>query len=166
MLLETAWVSIGWGQERAMHGVGSATGCMTVGRRLLLTVLVAGMFCVLAGAGTASAARAPQRALEQARGSMGTIAKHPHRKSVKSTASDAANRLAIAAFPQLWSNPTEVVAPSFGTLVFSETAKALSDMQRLGRSSVPGLTGPVVGILDADRRVVQGAIRAARGGSK
>jgi hypothetical protein len=94
------------------------------------------------------------------------IAKHAHSKSVKSTASDAANRLAIAAFPQLWSNPTEVVAPSFGTLVFSETAKALSDMQRLGRSSVPDLAGPVVGILDADRRVVQGAIRAARGGSK
>ena len=148
-----------------MHGAGSATGGMTVGRRLLLTVLLAGMFCVLA-AGTASAARAPQRALVQARGAMVTIAKHAHSKSVKSAATDAANRLAIAAFSQLWSNPTEVVAPSFGTLVFSETAKALSDMQRLARSSVPGLAGPVVGVLDADRRVVQGAIRAARGGSK
>jgi hypothetical protein len=94
------------------------------------------------------------------------IAKHAHSKSVKTAATDAANSLAIAAFPELWSNPFEVVAPSFGTLVFAETAKALSDIQRLGRSSVHALAGPVVQILDADRRVAQGAISAARGGNK
>ena len=148
-----------------MHGAGSATGGMTVGRRLLLTVLLAGMFCVLAGAGTASAA-APQRSLLQARGAMLAIAKHAHSHAAKASANDAATRLAIAAFSQLWSNPSEVVAPSFGTLVFAETARALTDIQGLSRSSVGGLSGPVALILSADRRVAQGAIAEARGGSK
>src|SRR6478672_3124772 len=107
MLARNRFVSIGWGQERAMHGAGSATGGMTVGRRLLLTVVLAGMFCVLA-AGAASAAT-PQRSLAQARSAMLTIAKHAHSHSVKSSANDAATGLAIAAFSQLWSNPGEVV---------------------------------------------------------
>jgi hypothetical protein len=138
---------------------------MTVGRRLTLALLLAGMFCVVAGAGTASAA-APQRSLVQARGAMLAIAKHTHNHSVKSSANDAATRLAIAAFSQLWSNPNEVVAPSFGTLMFAESARALTDIQRLARSSVGGLSGPVALILSADRRVAQGAIAAARGASK
>ena len=148
-----------------MHGAGSATGGMTVGRRLTLALLLAGMFCVLAGAGTASAA-APQRSLVQARGAMLAIAKHTHNHSVKSSANDAATRLAIAAFPQLWSNPNEVIAPSFGTLMFAESARALTDIQRLARSSVGGLSGPAALILSADRRVAQGAIAEARGASK
>ena len=148
-----------------MHGAGSATGGMTVGRRLTLTLLLAGMFCVLAGAGTASAAT-PQRSLAQARGAMLAIAKHTNSHAVKSSANDAATRLAIAAFSQLWSNPNEVVAPSLGTLVFAESARALTDIQRLARSSVGGLSGPVALILSADRRVAQGAIAEARGASK
>lgn len=148
-----------------MHGAGSATGGMTVGRRLTLALLLAGMLCVLAGAGTASAA-APQRSLVQARGAMLAIAKHTNNHSVKSSANDAATRLAIAAFSQLWSNPNEVVAPSLGTLMFAESARALTDIQRLARSSVGGLSGPVALILSANRRVAQGAIAEARGASK
>jgi hypothetical protein len=94
------------------------------------------------------------------------IAKHTHSHSVKASANDAATRLAIAAFSQLWSNPSEVVAPSFGTLVFAESARALTDIQRLSRSSVGGLSGPVTLIVSADRRAAQGAIAEARGASK
>jgi hypothetical protein len=138
---------------------------MRAGRRLWLALLLAGMIPALAFAGTASAA-APQRSLVQARSEMLAIAKQAHSHSIKSSANDAATRLAIATFSQLWSNPSEVVAPSFGTFVFAETAKALSDMQRLGSASVRGLAGPVVLTVDADRRVAEGAITAARGGSK
>ena len=137
---------------------------MRVGRRHWLALLLAGMLPALALAGTASAA-APQRALVQARGAMLAIAKHTHGHLLKTSANDAATRLGIAAFSQLWSSPSEVVAPSFGTLVFAETAKALSDIERLGRASVRGLAGPIVQTVDADRRVVAGAIAAARGGN-
>ncbi len=137
---------------------------MRVGRRHWLALLLAGMLPALASAGTASAA-APQRALVQARGAMLAIAKQTHSHFLKTSANDAATRLGIAAFSQLWSSPSEVVAPSFGTLVFAESARALSDMERLGRASVRGLAGPIVQTVDADRRVVKGAITAARGGS-
>jgi hypothetical protein len=137
---------------------------MRVGRRHWLALLLAGMLPALALAGTASAA-APQRALVQARGAMLAIAKHTHGHLLKTSANDAATRLGIAAFSQLWSSPSEVVAPSFGTLVFAETAKALSDIERLGRASVRGLAGPIVQTVDADRRVAAGAIAAARGGN-
>src|SRR6201996_9314522 len=121
---------------------------MKAGRRHWLALLLAGVLPALGFAGTASAA-APQRALGQARSAMLEIAKHTHSHSVKTGANDAAARLAVAAFSQLWSSPSEVVAPSFGTLVFAETARALSDMQRLGRASVQGLAGPVVQTVDA-----------------
>ena len=148
-----------------MHGAGSATGGMTVGRRLAIALLLAGMFCMLAGAGAASAAT-PQRSLALARSAMLAIAKHTQSHSVKSSANDAATRLAIAAFSQLWSSPSEVVAPSLGTLVFAESARALTDIQRLSRSSLGGLSGPVALILSADRAAARGAIAEARGGSK
>jgi Domain of unknown function (DUF929) len=151
-----------------MHVTGLRHGTMwrlTAGRRHWLALLLAMMLPALMFAATASAAP-PQRSLVQARSTMVAIAKHSNNHAVKAPATDAATRLAIAAFSQLWSNPSEVVAPSFGTLVFSETATALNDIQRLARSSVSGLSGPVALILSADRRVAQGAITQARGGSK
>jgi hypothetical protein len=138
---------------------------MRVGRRHWLALLLAGMLPALAFAGTASASP-PRRSIVQARGAMLAIAKHAHSHAVRTSANHAATRLAVAAFSQLWSSPNEVVAPSFGTLVFAETARALTDIQQLARSSVGGLSGPVALILTADRRVAQGAIAEARGGSK
>ena len=154
-----------------MHRTGvshGATWHTSAGRRGWLTLLLAGMLSMCAFAGTAAAAPTPtpQRALVQAEGAMVAIARHAHTHAVKTSANDAARRLSIAAFSQLWSNPSEVVAPSFGTLVFANTATALNDIQRLARSSVSGLAGPVALILSADRRVAQGAIAEARGASK
>ena len=97
---------------------------------------------------------------------MAAIAKHAKSHAVKTSANDAATRLAVAAFSQLWSNPSEVVAPALGSLVFSETATALNDIQRLAKSSVGGLSRPVALILSADRRAAQGAIAEAKAGNK
>jgi Domain of unknown function (DUF929) len=130
-----------------------------------LAPLLAGIVAVLAFAGTASAAP-PQQSLVQARGAMAAIARHAKSHAVKTSANDAATRLAVAGFSQLWSNPSEVVAPALGSLVFSETATALNDIQRLARSSVGGLSRPVALILSADRRAAQGAIAEAKGASK
>src|SRR6185312_14143433 len=156
---------IGWGQEGAMHRTefGHARTWLVRGRRLAL--LPVAILAVLAFAGTASAAT-PQRALIQARSAMVAVAHHVNGHKVKASANDAATRLAVASFSQLWSNPSEVVAPSFGTLVFTESAAAVNDIGRLARASVPGLAHPTALILSANRRVVQGVIADARGGSK
>jgi hypothetical protein len=145
---------------------GHATSWRMKGRRLAL--LPVGMLVALAFAGAASAAPTPtpKRALVQARGAMVAIARHANGQIVKAAANDAARRLAIASFSELWSNQSEVVAPSFGTLVFTEGASALNDIGGLARSSVPGLVRPTELILSADRRVVRGTIAEARGGSK
>ena len=151
-----------------MHrsGFGHARTWRVRGRSL--SPLPVAILAVLAFAGAASAATTPtpQRALVQARGAMVAIARHANGHNVKASANDAATRLAVASFSQLWSNPSEVVAPSFGTLVFAETASALNDIARLARSSVRGLVHPTALILSADRRVVQGVIAEARGGNK
>ncbi|MGZ4186023.1 MAG: DUF929 family protein [Solirubrobacteraceae bacterium] len=149
-----------------MQGTGISQGTMwrtRTRRHHRLALLLAGI-AVLAFAGSAIAAT-PQRSMVQAYGRMVTIVKHAHSHSVKTTATDAATRLAIAAFSQLWSSPSEVVAPSFGTLVFTNSAAALNDIQRLQRS-VHGLGATSSLIAGADRRVAQGAISAAQGGKK
>jgi hypothetical protein len=152
-----------------LTGVSHGATWRTRGRRRhWLALLLAGIVPVLMLAHPASAASAPapRLALVQARAAMVSIVHHAKSHAVKASATDAANKLAIAAFSQLWSSPSEVVAPSLGTLMFANTATALNDIQRLARSSVAGLAHPTALILSADRRVARGAIAEARGGSK
>jgi hypothetical protein len=137
-----------------------------VSGRLALLFAAVVTVCAFAAAASAASIPAPQRALVQARSAMAAVARHAHSHAVKTSANDASTRLAIAAFSQLWSSPSEVVAPSLGTLVFANTASALNDIQRLAKSSVPGLAHTTALILSADHRVTQGAIDEARGGSK
>lgn len=135
------------------------------GRRLCVTLLLAavlsGLLC--GAAASATAAPAPQRAIVQAFGAMRALAQHATSGSIRASATDAARRLALAAFPELWSNPREVVAPSYGTRMFMDSAAALTAIQRLQRASVPGLGPTVALVLAADRRVAQGMITEARG---
>jgi hypothetical protein len=150
-----------------MHGTVLHHGskwCVKGGLALLCAAVMS--LSALQGTAAAASTPAPQRALIQARTAMVALAGHAKGHAVKTAANDAATKLAVAAFSQLWSSPSEVVAPSFGTVVFADTAGALQDIQRLAKASVPGMARPTALILSADRRVAQGAIGEARGGSK
>jgi hypothetical protein len=131
--------------------------------RSVLAAMLCGLIC--AAAAPAASAATPRRSLTSAFGRVLAIAKHSN-GSTKQEAVKTATDLAVASFPELWSSPREVVAPSLGSEVFSHSAAALTGIARLERSGVSGLVPTAAQIVGADRAVAQLAITQAGGAGK
>lgn len=140
---------------------------VTTSRRWMARSVLAAMLCglVCAAAAPAASAATPRRSLINAFGRVLAIAKHS-KGSTKHEAVGAATDLAVASFPELWSTPREVVAPSLGSEVFKHSAAALTGIKRLERSGVAGLAPTITQIVGADRAVAQLEITQARGAGK
>jgi Domain of unknown function (DUF929) len=131
--------------------------------RSVLAVMLCGIVC--AAAAPAASAATPRRSLTSAFGHVLAIAKHS-KGSTKQEAVRTATDLAVASFPELWSSPREVVAPSLGSEVFTNSAAALRGIVRLRQSGVSGLGPTAAQIVVADRAVAALAITQAGGAGK
>jgi hypothetical protein len=125
-----------------------------------------GILCglMLGSAGAVATASAPRGALLQAQSRVHVLAGRASTSSARTAAADAVRHLALATFPELWINAREVDAPSYGTTVFTNSARALHDLQLLSRSVVPGAGAASKLIVGADRGLAAGAIGQAHGG--
>lgn len=126
------------------------------------------MFCavllvaVAAAGATAPAASVPRDALREALRDAHALA--PQASASAAPASAAVAALAQATAPTLWINGREADAPPYGRNVFSSSAEAVTDLQRLTGPSAPGRTAAVELILAGDRGLAADAIAAAHGG--
>jgi hypothetical protein len=122
--------------------------------RCALTVAVlSGVLCAPA----AAAAPAPRKALLQARARVASIERQAKKRSLHNLAADAGKRLADATFKDLWISDHEVDAPSYGTNVFLDTARAVTDLTGLRASARTSLDL----IVGADRRLAGRVISQA-----
>ena len=120
-------------------------------------------FCaVLFGsAATAAAAPAPRDALRQALRQVHALA--PQASASATPASAAVAALARATAPGLWINAREADAPPYGRNVFTASAAAVTNLQRV--AGLPARTTAVELILAADRDLAADAIAEGHGGS-
>ncbi len=126
--------------------------------------MAAALLCSLlfaAGAARAAVPAPPRTALFQVRSSIHIFAAQS-RASSDAGAAGAVRALTRATARSLWINAGEVVAPSYGTRVFTDSATAVTGLQQARHRSVRALAG----ILRADRDLATGAITRARGGDQ
>jgi hypothetical protein len=79
----------------------------------------------------------------------------------------AYRKLGAATAASLWVDPSDAVAPPYGRAVFSDTRRALLDLQPQLASSTPpsSITRAEALILAADRRLAENVIHQAAGGT-
>ena len=131
-------------------------------RSLALTALGVVVFLSAAAAATTGGTPPPRKALLEARARVHALARHASSSSVQHLAADAARQLAGATFNELWINASEIDAPTYGTNVFLDSARAVADLEALGPLSKPAMKL----ILGADRRLAAIVIGQAGGGNK
>ena len=121
------------------------------------------IFCaVLFGsAAAAAAAPAPRDALRQALRQAHALA--PQASASAEPASAAVAALARATAPGLWINAREADAPPYGRNVFTASAAAVTNLERV--AGLPARTTAVKLILAADRGLAADAIAEGHGGS-
>lgn len=132
----------------------------TSARRTALAVMI---FCAVAfgSAAAAAAAPAPRDALRQALRQAHALA--PQASASAEPASAAVAALARATAPGLWINAREADAPPYGRNVFTASAAAVTNLQRV--AGLPARTTAVKLILAADRGLAADAIAEEHGGS-
>ncbi len=143
------------------------TRVATSARRAVLATVIfsALLFGSAAAVDTAAAGAAvppPRDALRQALRDAHALA--PQASASAEPASAAVAALAQATAPALWINGREADAPPYGRNVFSSSAAAITDLDRLPGPPLPGGTTAVESILAGDRGLAADAIAAAHGG--
>ncbi len=135
-----------------------------LGRRRSLGVVLVGFCCVLlfGPAAAAAAVPPPRNVLVDVRSSVHALANQASSGSVKNLAADAVRELGRATAPTLWIDARDAVAPSYGTRVFTDSMAALTDLQRLAKSPVAGVSPAIDLIVEADHDLAAGAISQAR----
>jgi uncharacterized protein DUF929 len=136
-------------------------------RGSLRAALIGALFALILVPVARAAIPPPRNALVQARAGVDALARQASSSSGERLVADAARQLARAVVPTLWIDAHDAVAPAYGARVFADSVAALSDLQRVARSSespqsVSAITALVV---RADRDLAQGVIRQARGGN-
>ena len=123
------------------------------------------IFCaVLFGsAAAAAAAPAPRDALRRALRQAHALAPQASASASAEPASAAVAALARATAPGLWINAREANAPPYGRNVFTASAAAVTNLERV--AGLPARTTAVELILAADRGLAADAIAEGRGGS-
>jgi hypothetical protein len=119
-------------------------------RASVVAVLASASF---APAAEASTVPAPLLALHQARTALNGLP----------SGAGARQKLGAATAPSLWVDPSDIVAPPGGKVVFADTRRALIDLEpELGDSSPPAaVVQAETLILAADRRLAERAIQEA-----
>ena len=101
----------------------------------------------------------------KARSTVAALAHQTSSGSVQSVAAAAERALSRASAQPLWIDARHAAAPSYGDRVFSNSVAGLADLQRLGPSSLRGVTGAIRLVVGANRQLAVGAISQARGGN-
>ena len=114
----------------------------------------------------AKAAVAPLTGLGQARSELSALAGGAVPAAVRQELGSASDDLAGATASWLWVDPSHLIAPEHGGVVFAGTRAALSALERIpaGSVSAAGLAAAQASILAADRALAVLAIRQGLGG--
>ncbi|HET6868474.1 MAG TPA: DUF929 family protein [Solirubrobacteraceae bacterium] len=123
--------------------------------------------CTLAAAPAALAAPTPPlQGLAQARRGLAALALAARSPGAAKLARSAEGELARATAPALWIDPSHVLAPGHGLVVFARSRGALLDLEHAPSGSLPsgGLSEVEHQILTADRGLAEGSILQALGG--
>jgi Domain of unknown function (DUF929) len=133
--------------------------------RHLVKVVLATALCGLLLAPVAGAAKAPapRTALVTALHDVQGLASQAASRADRSSIRDAARTLGDATIPPLWINAYDSDGPSYGTRVFTDSLRAVRDLQRLASSALGG--SAIALIVGADRSLAEGVMAQARGGS-
>lgn len=132
-----------------------------------LRAVAAALVCTLGAAPAALAAPTPPlQGLTQARHGLAALAQAARSSDAARLARTAEGELARATSPALWIDPSHVLAPGYGLLVFAGSRAALLDLEHVPAGSLPsaGVSTVEHQILTADRALAEGAIRQALGG--
>lgn len=124
--------------------------------------------CTLAAAPVARAAPTPPLGgLTQARRDLAALALTARSSAAARLARSAEGELARATAPTLWIDPSHVLAPGYGLVVFTGSRRALLDLEHARTGSLPaaGLSAVEHETLTADRGLAEGSILQARGGT-
>jgi hypothetical protein len=136
-------------------------------RRLSATAVA--LICALSVAPVARGASpsGPLNRLLQEGHALGTLAGAARSPTARRSALAAQGEVARATAPALWIDPSHVLAPGYGLVVFAGSRGALLDLERAPAASLPsaGVSAVETGILAADRNLAEGAIVQALGGS-
>jgi uncharacterized protein DUF929 len=128
----------------------------TTARRTALGIVI--LCAVLFGSAEAAAAAAPRDALQQAQRDVHALAQ----QATVRPATAAAAALGRATVAGLWIDALEADAPPYGRNVFTATAQAVEDLAGV---SAPDARTAVNLIVAADRRLAEGTIDEAHGGT-
>ncbi|HKO26858.1 MAG TPA: DUF929 family protein, partial [Solirubrobacteraceae bacterium] len=133
-----------------------------------MRAVAAACACTLLAAPAALAAPAPPlQGLVQARRDLATLALAARSPGAARLARSAEDELGRATAPALWIDPSHVLAPSYGLAVFAGSRGALLKLEHARTGSLPSgsLSAVERRILTADRRLAEGSILQARGGT-
>jgi hypothetical protein len=123
--------------------------------------------CALCAAPAALAAPTPPlQGLGRAGRSLSALAAAARSSEGASAARSAEGELARATSPALWIDPSHVLAPGYGLVVFAGSQAALLDLEHARSGSLPaaGVSAVEHQILTADRGLAVNSILQARGG--
>ena len=128
----------------------------TTARRTALGIVI--LCAVLFGSAESAAASAPREALRQALRDVHALAQ----QATARPATAAASALGRATVPGLWIDAHEADAPPYGRNVFTSSSRAVEDLARV---TAPDARTAVNLIVAADRRLAEGTIDEAHGGT-
>jgi hypothetical protein len=134
-----------------------------------VSAIAAALICAVSVAPVARGAASPRPLdrLLQARHALGALAREARSPSARQAVLAAQASVERAAAPALWIDPSHVLAPGYGVVVFAASRAALLALEHVRSGSAPAgaLAAAEQQILAADRGLGEGSILQARGGS-
>jgi Domain of unknown function (DUF929) len=134
-----------------------------------VTAFAVAFVCALSVAPVASGASSsgPLSRLVAAGHALATLASEARSPTARSSVLAAQGEVGRATAPALWIDPSHVLAPGHGLVVFAGSRGALLDLEHAPAASLPsaGVAAVETDILAADRSLAEGAILQALGGT-